>query len=395
VTAVTAAPALGTLDPVDAWAVPGQERAVAVLRGAVARREVGHAWAFVGPAGVGQEQAARALAAALNCPVAATPADAPCGVCDVCGRTFRGAHPASWEFSPVGAFHRVDDVRDQWLATAFRTAAEGRFKVLRIIDADRLNEAAANAFLKGLEEPPANTVWVLDIADPDELPDTILSRCRVVTFLPWRPAELEAEAVRLGLADPTDRALAVRAATGSPVALRRFAAPGGVDALRRHRAVLGELRDRGPGFALVAARALDDEVKQRTAALKAEGKAELESLAALYGDKPPRAVARQVEERYARREREARVVTLQAAIDDIVGWCRDCLLVAGGGDPRDALHADAGEALRADAAALGPARLLRTADLLLGVRDNLELNVQQGLALEAVLLQMHALSLEP
>ncbi|MGH8898494.1 MAG: ATP-binding protein, partial [Egibacteraceae bacterium] len=204
----------------DLWDVPGQERAVAVLRDSSARGEVGHAWAFVGPPGVGQQQAARTLASALNCE--APHEGRPCGGCSTCDRTLRGAHPAYWELERTGAFHRVDDVREVWLATAFRTIAEGRFKVLRIIDADRMNEAAANAFLKALEEPPARTVWVLDLADPDELPDTILSRCRTVRFAPWRPEQLRAEAARLGLADPADVDLAVRACTGSPLALRRL-----------------------------------------------------------------------------------------------------------------------------------------------------------------------------
>ncbi|MGH3666575.1 MAG: ATP-binding protein, partial [Egibacteraceae bacterium] len=208
---MTAAPLL-----TEVWDVPGQDRAVAALRGSCERGEVAHAWAFVGPAGVGQESAARWLAAALNCP-----ADSPpCGVCDVCDRCLRGAHPALWELQPSGAVHRVDEVR-QWLRTAFRTLAEGRWKVLRVVDADRMNEAAANAFLKGLEEPPPRTVWILDVIDPDELPDTILSRCRSVRFASLGPAELDAEARRLGVGDHDDRRLAVRAALGSPVTLRR------------------------------------------------------------------------------------------------------------------------------------------------------------------------------
>lgn len=371
------------------WDVPGQERAVAALRGAVARDEVSHAWAFVGPAGVGQERAARWLAAALNC-CSASP---PCGVCDVCDRCRRGVHPALWEFAPTGAMHRVDEVREQWLRTASRTLSEGRWKVLRIIDADRMNDAAANAFLKGLEEPPPRTVWVLDVTDPDELPDTILSRCRGVRFAPWPPGELDAEARRLGLDDREDRALAVRAALGSPLALRRLATAGGrgLDDFRSHRAIPARLRREGPGFALLAARALDDEVKWRVAALKSEGQAELATLRERLGDDLRRGLSKQVSDRHARREREARVATLSAALDDLLLWYRDCLLVAAGGDPVDAVNADAAEALRADATALGTRRLLAASDLVLATRENLELNVQQGLALEALLLQLSSL----
>ncbi|MPZ86692.1 MAG: hypothetical protein GEU81_01200 [Nitriliruptorales bacterium] len=377
--------------PPASWDIPGQRRAAAVLQGACARDEVSHAWAFVGPAGVGQEQAARTLAAALNCAQAAE--GAPCGACDVCQRCRRGAFPSFWEFAPSGSFHRVNEVREQWLATAFRSAVEGRWKVLRIIDAHRMNEAAANAFLKGLEEPPPNAVWVLDIADPDELPDTILSRCRTVRFVAWTPDELRAETRRLGLDDDQDRALAVRASLGSPVALARLAAPGGLDDLRMHREIPRRLREQGSGYAVLAARQLDEEGKRRSAALKAEGRAELEALAELYGDALPRGVAKQVEDGLSRREREARLSTLQAALDDLVGWYRDCLLVAAGGHPAQALHADDAKALQADAAASSPAATLRAIDLVLAAREDLELNVQQTLALEALFLELANLAL--
>jgi len=372
------------------WDVPGQAGAVRVLAGAVERGETSHAWAFLGPAGVGQEQAARALAAALNCPNAV--GGVPDGTCDTCDRCRRGAYPAYWEFAPAGTVHRVVEVREQWIATASRTALEGRWKVLRVIDADRMNEPAANAFLKVLEEPPPNTVWVLDVVDPDELPDTILSRCRAVRFVPWTPADLAVAAGRLGL-HGADADLAVRAALGSPPALARLAAPGGLDDLRTHRAIPRRLREDGPGHALVAARALDDEAKRRAAARKEEGRAEVATLDDLYGGAPPRGVVKQVEERAARRERESRLATVQAALDDLVGWYRDCLLVGAGGDPAHALHADDAAALRADAAALPPAVVLASIDRVLATREDLELNLQQTLSLEALLLDLATLAL--
>lgn len=367
------------------WDVPGQEHAVAVLRSAVERDEVAHAWAFIGPAGVGQEAATRWLAAALNCGAFAP----PCGACDVCRRCLRGAYPALEEFAPVGAFHRVDDVREQWLRTASRSLVEGRCKVLRIVDADRMNDASANAFLKGLEEPPPRTVWVLEITDPDEIPDTVLSRCRVVRFGAWTDDALDARARELGLDDVGERALAVRAAMGSPLALARLAGAGGVDDLRAHRAWPGLLREGGPGVAVLAARALDDEVKRRTAALKAEGKSELEDLAGQSGDELPASVSRQITDRFARREREARVVTVQAALDDLSGWLRDCVVVSQGGKPL--IHADAADSVAGDAAALGPEKLLRALDLVLRTREAMELNVQPALALEGMFLELSAL----
>ncbi|MEX2619386.1 MAG: hypothetical protein WD250_04125 [Egibacteraceae bacterium] len=377
----------------DLWAEAGQSHAAESLRAAVARGQVPHAWAFTGPGGVGQEEAARALAAALNCP--RTAQGRPCGTCDVCRRCARGAYPALWEFHRVGREHRVDDVREAWLHAASRSPVEGTWKVLRIADADHMNDTAANAFLKVLEEPPERTVWVLDVTDPDELPDTILSRCRAVRFVPWRPDELDRQARRLGLDEAADRALVVRASLGLPARLRRLCAEGGLDDLRAHRAVVAGLREEGPGHALVAARAWEEEAKRRTAAIKVHDQSTRAELADLYGVEVPRAVTRQLDERQKREEREARTAVAQDALDDLLSWLRDMLLVAAGGDPGDALHVDAPDALRADARALGPAALLRACDRVVATREEVELNVQQGLALEALFLDLSALVLEP
>jgi DNA polymerase-3 subunit delta' len=370
---------------VTVWDVPGQEHAVGILSRAVERDEVSHAWAFIGPAGVGQEAATRWLAAALNCG-SFTP---PCGACDVCRRCLRGAYPALVEFSPTGAAYLKSEVAERWLRTATRSLAEGRFRVLRIAAADRMNEAAANAFLKGLEEPPPATAWVLEITDPDELPDTILSRCRIVRFSALPEAVLEVRAQVLGLEGAGERALAVRASMGSPLALERFAQPRGMDDLRAHRAWPGLLREGGSGMALLAARALDDEVKRATAALKAEQAQEIDDVTDMHGGTLPAALGREMEDRHKRQEREAKVVTMQAALDDLAGWLRDCIVVAQGGEP--VIHLDAVDSVGGDAAALGPARLLQALDLVLATREALELNVQPVLTMEAMFLELSAL----
>lgn len=366
------------------WQIPGQPHAASVLHDAVQHDQVGHAWAVVGPSGVGQEQLARSLAAALNCEVEVT----GCGTCSSCARSLRGAHPAYWEFVPVGAAHRVGEVRDSWTQVASRTAAEGRYKVLRVVDADRMNDAAANAFLKMLEEPPPRTVWVIELADPEELPDTIASRCREVRVSPWDRETMAALATTAPSVTDRDRALAVRAAMGSPDRLRALLTARGLEDLRRHRSIPRELRDRGPAFALVAAAELDDEMKRAVAGVRDDARRERDQLAEFYGDAPPRDVLRQVEQRSTRREREARTVVAQTALDDLAGWYRDVLLVRTGGDPADALHADDAEGLRADAAALSERALLASIDTLFVRREELELNVAMTLAVESLLLDL-------
>jgi DNA polymerase-3 subunit delta' len=370
------------------WDVPGQPHAVRVLRDAVEHDQVGHAWAFNGPAGVGQQSLARSLAAALNCDVATI----GCGTCSSCARTLRGAHPAYWEFAPTGAAHRVGEVRDSWVWAASRTSNEGRYKVLRVIDADRMNDSAANAFLKILEEPPERTVWILELADPDELPDTILSRCRVVRVTPW-DRETMAH-VAGGRPLEADRELAVRAAMGAPARLRALLTEEGLADLKRHRQIPREMRERNQGFALVAAKELGDEMKRAVAHVQEDTNRERERLAGFFSDATPRDILRQVEQRSTRREREAKTVVAQTALDDLAGWYRDVLMVRCGGDPSDAVHADDVEGLRADADVLTKRALVRSIETIFARREELEFNVQLSLAFEALLLELSAVAFE-
>lgn len=377
--------------------IAGQPRATDVLARAVAAREIGHALAFLGQPGLGQDAAARGVAAALNCPVD----DAGCGVCHDCRRALRGAHPAYIEFVPTGAVHRVAEVREQWLPAAFTTAAMGAWKVLRVRDADRMNDASANAFLKGLEEPPPRTTWILDIADPDDLPDTILSRCRIVTFKPWgrddlRRAVAESATSEVAITSEAEAELLARVSLGNPERLRDLRAsraPDGDYAFVAHRQVLRRLREEGPGHALVAARTIDGEIKSRTESLKVAAKAELADLDELYGDAPPKAVRKQVESAATRREREARTAVVATALDDVAAWLRDVLAVGGGADPAEVIFFDDPQGLRADADAVSRSALLGMLDLVLAARESLEFNVQQQLALESLFLQMSALSM--
>jgi DNA polymerase-3 subunit delta' len=255
-----------------------------------------------------------------------------------------------------------------------------------------MNEAAANAFLKVLEEPPEHTVWILELADPEELPDTVLSRCRVVRAAPWGRDTM----ARVAGGPPLtmDQQLAVRASMGAPMRLRTLLTDQGRADLHQHRCIPRELRERNQGFALIAARELDDEMKRAVADVKAESERELAELQHVYGDSPPKDVVRQVEQRTTRREREVKTIVAQTALDDLAGWYRDVLMVRCGGDPADALHADDAEGLRADAAALTERALLRSLETIFVRREEMEFNVQMFLAVEALLMELATLALE-
>ena len=207
--------------------IVGQDRAVRLLRGALLREQVHHAYLLAGPAGVGKELLARTFATAANCE--AEPAEArPCGACANCKAIARGNFPdvmwlmpqaeliargllskADLENAPSKEI-RVDDVRA--LSKRLSLAAlRGRRKIALVVPAETLNERAQNTLLKTLEEPPSATTFLLVSANPDALLPTIRSRCARVQLGPIPEELIVARLLREGVAEPEARERAARA----------------------------------------------------------------------------------------------------------------------------------------------------------------------------------------
>lgn len=400
----------------------GQPLAVRVLRRAVTAGEISHAWLFVGPAGVGQREAARALAADLNCnrrvsgqspdrsshPAGENPhgeheveesaeerrdavADAApeqaCGACSTCRRVMSGTHPAVIDLHPEGASHVVGSVREEWIPMATRTLVEGRRRVMRVVDADRMNEAAQNAFLKILEEPPAAVVWILEVTDESALLETVVSRCRRVDFAPWGPTELTRRATQLNI-PPADRQPLVRAAMGSPRRLADLADPDVAAARERHLGVVGRLVDEGPGVALPLAADIDAWAKGRRRARKRACDAERERLEEAFGGEWPPGVKPRLTTRFRRVQREERRRALRTALDDLASYLRDLLALAEGADVEHVINVDHLDELRRDAARLSVPVVLAGLEAVRDCRAALDAHGQPTLHLERLLLRL-------
>ena len=184
---------------------------------------------FAGEEGVGKKRFALELARALNC---RTPKDGEgCGVCSSCTRIVKLNYPERedaeewlqiiWTDHPdVGLVIapkrvlRVDQMRQIEKEANFRPF-EGKARVFLVDEADKLNDASANALLKVLEEPPRTAHLVLITARPAMLLPTILSRCQMIRFAPLPPAEIESHLLANKLADAKTAKLRARAAGGS------------------------------------------------------------------------------------------------------------------------------------------------------------------------------------
>ncbi len=160
----------------------GHSRQIAMLQKTMSQGRLGHAYIFSGLAAIGKKTLAVAFAEALNCARTDGVADA-CGTCPSCRKIISGNHPDLHLIATQSQFIRIDAIRALQDLMTFKPLEGGR-RVIIIDDADKMNEQAANALLKTLEEPSAGNVLMLITARPYSLPATILSRCRHLRFNP-------------------------------------------------------------------------------------------------------------------------------------------------------------------------------------------------------------------
>ncbi len=161
--------------------VVGQDPVVRTLRNAVERGQVHHAYLFVGSRGTGKTSMAKILAACLNCDRDPThPTIEPCGVCESCVSIARASSLDVIEMD-AASNNSVDDIRELRESVAYAPVSGGR-KVYILDEAHMLSTAAWNAFLKTLEEPPPNTVFVLATTEAGKVPATVIDRCHRFDF---------------------------------------------------------------------------------------------------------------------------------------------------------------------------------------------------------------------
>jgi DNA polymerase-3 subunit delta' len=277
------------------WPIHGHRAAVELLSRALASGQVGHAYLFTGPEGIGRRKLAETFAQALVCTAAGV--NKPCGQCSACLRVIRGIHPdvlrLSLETQAAGSDKdskntriSIDAVRELRASVALRPL-EGRWRVAILEDVDRFSRDAYDALLKTLEEPPPFVVLLLIATEVEAVPETIRSRCRPVTLEPLSRREVAAVLAEQGVAPAQAATLA---------------------ALTRGRV--------GQALALAAdPQALEERARAVDEALEMIA----DPLAAIGG-------ARRMAERYRRGQRQR----VEAELDILLGLWRDLLLAAGG-----------------------------------------------------------------
>jgi DNA polymerase-3 subunit delta' len=344
--------------------VPEQPEAKRLLGAALAEGPA-HAYLLHGPPGVGKRTAAFAFASALL-------GDER--------RVEARLHPDLYVLEPLGEMIRIDDVRALRHDLHMRPF-EAERRVYLVLDAQRMNEDAADALLKDLEEPPPYAVIVLVASELGPLPPTILSRCQLVPF-----RRLSERAVREWIGERAPergedevRALA-RAAGGRLDRARRLLDPA---AAGRRDALIAVARstyldaDFEPGDAASVLLAAADEQ-----GLQAKEREE----AAIAGLDLP---ARDGEQRVRRAQRGAERDELLAGLEGLEAWYRDLVVLAAGAESA-AVHADRLSELREDVSKdLGEGPVGAVEEVREAWRALEEFNLNPSLALEALFIRLH------
>ncbi|MEV5549252.1 DNA polymerase III subunit delta' [Streptomyces sp. NPDC052309] len=356
-----------------------------------------HAWLFTGPPGAGVTQTARAFAAALQCvsPDRALGAAPGCGFCDGCHTALVGTHADVSTVAAVGTQILAEDMRDT-VRKSFTSPASGRWQIILVEDAERLNERSANAVLKAVEEPAPRTVWLLCAPSIEDVLPTIRSRCR---HLNLRTPSVDAVAdmlVRREGIEPDVAAAVARATQGHVDRARRLATdPAARD--RRAAVLKLPLRIEDVGGGLKAAQELVDaaseDAKQLAEEMDAKETEELKAaLGAAQGGRLPRGTAgvmNDLEKMQKRRRTRTQRDSLDLALTDLTGFYRDVLALQLGSRVAIA-NADAEDALERLARGSSPESTLRRIEAIAACRDALDRNVAPLLAVEAMTMALRA-----
>ena len=168
--------------------VIGQEHVTRTLKNAIEQGRTAHGYIFSGHRGIGKTTVARILAMALNCRSQDHPVPEPCGICESCTEIRAGNSVDVIEID-AATNRGIDEIRELREAARYRPARD-RFKIYILDEAHQITDAAFNALLKTLEEPPGHVVFMLATTQPEDIPQTIRSRCQHFSFRAVRFEEI-------------------------------------------------------------------------------------------------------------------------------------------------------------------------------------------------------------
>jgi len=347
-----------------------------------------HAWLFTGPPGSGRSIAARAFAAALQCP------SGGCGTCHDCVTGLKGTHADVTVASTMALSIGVDQARTLVMDSAAMPSG-GRWRVLVVEDADRLTDAANNALLKQLEEPTPHAVWLLSVPTTEDVLPTIRSRCRVLSLTTPSTDAVARYLVDEDGIDPAMAAFAARASQGHIGRARGLATD---ESTRLQRSMVLELPTHlGDLKSLLAAAgelvgAATDRANEQ---VKYRDVAERRDLARTLGvpnaNNPPpwaRSQFKQLREAQKKRAKRSLRDQLDRSLLDLLSLYRDILVLQLGAEV-PAVNGEIGPTLQRLAGASTPEDTVDRMDAIGRAREHLASNANPLLTVENLMIGLH------
>ena len=308
----------------------GHEQIIEQLLHAIESDRIAGAYLFAGPAYIGKETVARYFAKSINCTASE---QGSCDKCLSCRKIDNGNHPDVQIIQPSGTWMKIDQIRElqKWIVYQ---PLEGKRKVYILTEADCMNLEAANCLLKTLEEPPAGSVLILITSNLDALLPTIRSRCQIIDFHPLPIPDLAAYLIQqFSLAE--HKAFPIASLSGGAVGKALTRLRGEEDFSQESIPEIMETRDRLAAFRIA------EQLSQN-----------------------------------------------QEALDHLVTWYRDLLLLHQGAPIDSLTHTNHADSLRHLASEYSRLKLQSAIRLIFETKDLLKRNVNATLALEVMVLKL-------
>lgn len=358
--------------------IVGQSQVTRFLSEANRTGRLTHAYLFAGPVGSGKTETALALAKAKICPKGG------CGECDACRRVARKTHPDVHWVEPEGVGSYLAEQIREVIRDCARTPIRANHKVYIVTRADLLRDAAANTFLKTLEEPPANTSFILMARTRESVLPTLVSRCQTLVFRRLPDEESVGLVQRMSGASEQDVRIALATVGGSTKGACEFlASPSRREARMRmvdalERLGVADSRDVLEMAAGVVAGAKDPqaELEARYAEQRRDNE-EFMSRSAL------KALERAQERKLKSSTREALLESLAVARS----WIRDCA-ACGIGQSELMVNVDCHYTIRKVGAELDPIRFIKAEKAIDRAAERIAYNVTPQLVFEAMLFEI-------
>lgn len=365
----------------------GQPKVRDFLRQSVKSDHVAHAYLFTGPAGSNKTQAAFALAKSLVCPKGSEgPRGGACGACDSCSSVGRRSHPDVHYVEPEGASgYLVEQVRDIMADVSLAPIKASR-KIYIIDRADLLGHTAANAFLKTLEEPPADVVFILLGRTRESILPTIASRCQIVPFRHIPPSEAAGIVSQNTGATIEESKEAIEACSGSVTKAISFLKSSGNERALFRAELMHSLADipEADDYDLIA---LAKDIVEKSKAPLDAMREEQERALAENSDFLERSAIRQIEDRNKRKLSQGTAEFLNQALAIIESWMRDVAMVCAG-TPELVINVDFMDDIVQASHSTDLARLSTAMNEVKGFRRALDYNVSPETCFDSVMIKI-------